>query len=1466
MTCINILLGLLLAKAAFAVSIHQPSPTLRATTTWISGPTNNKYQFHNGWQSWLNAREFCLSQNADLASINNNAELQWILKHFSNDITTIEERIVQIGLFHSSDNESKWKWADKDSLDTSILKWKNEVPFNSSKKCSVLLVNERKIETVECDSSIILPDKPTRFICERSNEEHIEHEKANNPLWEKFEQILSFLGISNEPTVEIKKASGTKTFYDDLSYDSREETNATRNILEKTTDLIKVELKEDLSSNKVSKKQEINILTSDDIEGSGEGSGVNVEEVKPTVETTSIKLANATKELTMEKKIDNLKVSVNNQEQKKITEDDKIVNKANVNNKLPEPFDVNDKKANLVIDKLLPLTNSEIIVTETLRGEEDALIVATSDTTVAGDLRSNKSVYTTLDPVQQKSNEKISLAEKIVSSKEGRLVTENIKVVQITTIPPNSTLKVQVENNKNETVVENEEKIENLEEKITDFFKVLKKYLQTAQVKDLRSILDTKKPGVSITDHLKASLSVINQREVKQIAALEKLYTMGVNLQKVRQDALEKATDHNNAKQVIKDIEDELTNDLAKNLSAEFDHENGITSQEENGIKLKKVTTTEVEKEVVKEDELNVVSAKNEETNLLVNNNKTKIDQTIQKIKTITKEFVEKQKKDKKKTTVVENKIKNNNPNSLITFEGWNHKPTAEQERQFAELQKIRIKLDQDAYKVFENFGNTERTKKMMERIKQHELKKKKKSPKQSKPPMKKLREIPEAVEIEETDTLNSVDSLNQLEYANFYKNVEFVLIPYSLTRFGKVMTQPNSHLMFTEDDMESLHEINDIQGSSSSAIDVNNDAGSKNNYMPENDDESYDCFNDTENSIFDKPLPDHIRDIVNQHSDGDSVVMLNEIIQDSTSILNGVCLPDRQLSILHEDEEYESSDSEQETDVEIDKKILTPNNSTSSLPSTTPINISHDDTDPPMASYREMINGNFFNFNLTDGYGQSPSETLEKYYSKASGSTFKHQTPLFDNDPVDHEDEITIKEELEFGQIEQENGEIMNLIAKVFIDNDQYQSAYGIYINHSNGAPEYKFLVLTNKCIYIVSQYSRDAAEATEALPGSSSSNNAINFMANDDLLEEVIYTTHLIIPLKNINLINVTYDYQMLSFETDTLPFKIPKTNDGVKKFNVETANQFLGQKLLSDIKSILDESGIKKPEILIDNCIRNFFYAKFIEGECKLDTNVKIRHHSMIYWRQIAIVTKQSKDFQNLTANVIYRLKNSISWFSKSYTDWKDVFCELTVNQLFVFADSRGKQALFNFYIMEEFNDVNEATLEDSAMYGIEISFSNDKPTLQLAFKTHHEMSIWLNMMKELHFSASHKTLPEPTLCFFTDDMIYISTEMHDFLARGMMREFCKIPLSSILKVMYFHYENNNVIIIWRTNELFDCIFTRYFNEMERIIRAMNELYQITATDFQSFKNTDGGSYEFINQSLKVWANVWRENFTE
>ncbi|ETN81805.1 lectin C-type domain protein [Necator americanus] len=166
---------------------------------WIDGPDGHVYQFHVGDQSWLAAREFCLSQNSELV--------------------VLRSKEQTIGLLMPDGPNRDWTYLDGTKYNKSVIAWMSGEPFDHSadgrERCAVLRVHARVLDDVDCES-VPNPNVHMRFVCERDQLIHKQQQKSQNFIWSKLEKLLEFFGFSSG-TIPVTKPYN-ETDSDEMDY------------------------------------------------------------------------------------------------------------------------------------------------------------------------------------------------------------------------------------------------------------------------------------------------------------------------------------------------------------------------------------------------------------------------------------------------------------------------------------------------------------------------------------------------------------------------------------------------------------------------------------------------------------------------------------------------------------------------------------------------------------------------------------------------------------------------------------------------------------------------------------------------------------------------------------------------------------------------------------------------------------------------------------------------------------------------------------------------------------------------------------------------------------------------------------------------------------------------------------------------------------------------------------------------
>ncbi|CAI5448461.1 unnamed protein product [Caenorhabditis angaria] len=264
---------------------------------WLESPWGDLYQFRAGDQTWLTAREHCLSLNSDLAVIKSAEQLDWILSHYAPISTRFSQRLVQIGLLATEGGSHEWKWVDGSELNNTVTVWTTGEPYDHSsegkEKCALLNIEQRKLDDVDCEATSD-DHRAVRYICERSSQKHVSQQKSNNYIWARIEQLFNFFGIGG--SANTSAASNNETDYEDEVEKSMNSTSTTNS--NSSTVLFTDSSAEPSSSEEeeeviktlaalpaIEGSGETRELKELSDEGSGSGAGIEVQVEKQKIET-----------------------------------------------------------------------------------------------------------------------------------------------------------------------------------------------------------------------------------------------------------------------------------------------------------------------------------------------------------------------------------------------------------------------------------------------------------------------------------------------------------------------------------------------------------------------------------------------------------------------------------------------------------------------------------------------------------------------------------------------------------------------------------------------------------------------------------------------------------------------------------------------------------------------------------------------------------------------------------------------------------------------------------------------------------------------------------------------------------------------------------------------------------------------------------------------------------------------------
>uniref|UniRef100_A0A0N4ZAV4 RUN domain-containing protein n=1 Tax=Parastrongyloides trichosuri TaxID=131310 RepID=A0A0N4ZAV4_PARTI len=541
-------------------------------------------------------------------------------------------------------------------------------------------------------------------------------------------------------------------------------------------------------------------------------------------------------------------------------------------------------------------------------------------------------------------------------------------------------------------------------------------------------------------------------------------------------------------------------------------------------------------------------------------------------------------------------------------------------------------------------------------------------------------------------------------------------------------------------------------------------------------------------------------------------------------------------------------------------------------------------------------------NFGTAEMLGKSPTTSLSEVFHEPNNRMSNVNTTLFDlpneSDASVDDDNMTSAIESNnaksnFGEIPQDPGDIMHLLAEVFQEpKEKFDSMFGVFIGHTIGEPKFQYLCISTINVYLLSKVTEGIADACEAFSEEVRSIDSDvqirspetgSFNSTKDIErkhESASYIIHLIIPLNDIDMISVSYDYQSLICSSRNGCFV--KDNHVMKKNNysfcIDIGSELVGQNIFKKIKLACEkysnETGsdcFKMPIISIDQNIKRFLHLKFLKNELK-EEELTIHNYSLIYWKHDNAPSFSDHGNSNIRVKLLYREEDTSSWkivSSNVYKPWEEAYSELTYNQIIGFRDREGKDAIFSIVICEHVKSIVEENNDDTELYIFTVipKENSNKLKFQLGFKNYNEMCKWMNCMKEFLEDSEFKEFNRPlsTQLFITDKHMIVSSEHTNFDEKGNMRINFTKEIKNDTKIMYHSTDNRHVLILFNNSDGYHCLLFRDEYELEKIVSSITNIFNIRVPHLIELKESDKAIYFRLVQSFDEWTNVWMEHFT-
>ncbi|KRZ79364.1 Pleckstrin homology domain-containing family M member 2, partial [Trichinella papuae] len=331
----------------------------------------------------------------------------------------------------------------------------------------------------------------------------------------------------------------------------------------------------------------------------------------------------------------------------------------------------------------------------------------------------------------------------------------------------------------------------------------------------------------------------------------------------------------------------------------------------------------------------------------------------------------------------------------------------------------------------------------------------------------------------------------------------------------------------------------------------------------------------------------------------------------------------------------------------------------------------------------------------------ESVSDVLTAYSDSFSGSSCEKNVKANEKNRtnlLNHTGEAMANVKmanLQDGEVMLESGEIVELAVHIFTESDeQFYKMFRVYFDHNKGTSAVRYLVLSNRAVYLVSRVSDTETQQ--------------RFLAEFGA------------PLSNIDYISVGLNSQLFSFY-----FRERQEPTIISALEVTIRRQ----------KSSQDVS----PSIVIDANSQKVALTKWMTNELS-STQLSIHHYSLIYWCPRVDNVSSIASTLGRSGYLYVREMAKLRVWQKP-AEWVQDYFLLRGQKLYRFEDSSCKVGKRVYNLKEDVSGCREMELDDYE-FTFEMLLSVESGTIQIACATKHEAMQWMNAI--LHCISEGETV--------------------------------------------------------------------------------------------------------------------------
>ena len=376
------------------------------------------------------------------------------------------------------------------------------------------------------------------------------------------------------------------------------------------------------------------------------------------------------------------------------------------------------------------------------------------------------------------------------------------------------------------------------------------------------------------------------------------------------------------------------------------------------------------------------------------------------------------------------------------------------------------------------------------------------------------------------------------------------------------------------------------------------------------------------------------------------------------------------------------------------------------------------------------------------------------------------------------------------FGELCLDVGEVIGLSINVFkTEAEKFLRFFQVYEKFGTGHPQQRFLVLSSQSVYLLSLDCKSSAQK--------------------------FYVIHSYLPLKRIEFIYVSPDYQTLFIHSEK-GFNNAQRDVGAQVVEVCTACTKLGETIVHAISFAYSNANENQElDVFTEETAHHFILKRFLTKEL-FEQNVLIACYTLALWWQTDVDFRDGSGLE-YSGYLYYKMSRNGSWLTGS-EEFQQSFFYLKNQKFYQFTDSSCKIGE-RIISLQDSTSVATKIIGDESQNMFELEFQNgDK--LQFHCQSRGEMESWTSLLNIALSTTDREDNPVACVVAITNRHIMIAQEGENCLVDGFMRSLSVIPFSQICWVAGVIGQERYACVMSDGRKC-DWLFLRSPDELDRVL---------------------------------------------